>query len=180
MSHLPVDLPALKFITVTSRGYVSAIRSLLIFKVAWPKLIRRVAYRQDSKPEYMLVPEHHQSGKLHAHFLITAEHHSNHDWHDMAYKSGLGYMAKELPVRDPIEAGHYVAKELSKQLAGRSWPTRFRRVRLSLKWPRPPEHETPPAWEYETCLSLGAKNWEVALLRDEGYSIRDIGENQPN
>jgi hypothetical protein len=176
MESLPSGLPALKFVTITSRGYVSAAKSLLIFKLAWPRLIRRIAYRQDTKPEYMLVPEHHKSGKLHAHFLITSEHHSDHDWHDYAYRSGLGYQAKERLVRDPSQAGHYISKEVTKQLRGQAWPDKFRRVRLSESWPRPPQGDFLPTWEFETCMTLGLKNWQVALLRDEGYFVKDVGE----
>jgi len=179
-SHLPAELPSLKFVTITSRSYVGNAKSILIFKMAWPKLIRRVSYHQEVKPEYLLIPEHHQSGKLHAHMLITADHHSDHWWHEQAYKSGLGYQAKEKPVYDPPHAGQYVSKELTKQLAGKTWPKNFRRVRLSLLWPRVPEGEKLPTWEYETELTEGKKNWTVALLRDEGYYIRDIGESRPN
>lgn len=176
MTHFPPESPTLKFVTITSRGYISPARSLVIFKVAWPKLIKRIAYNQSTKPEYMLIPEHHKSGVLHAHFLITADHHSNHWWHDQAFYSGMGYQAKEKNVRDPVEAGHYVAKELTKQLFGKPWPRGFRRVRLSLLWPRPPQGERLPNWEYETEMSEGRKNWTVALLRDEGYTIRDVGD----
>lgn len=176
MTHFPPGTAPLKFVTITSRGYVSPAKSLVVFRVAWPKLIARVAYNQRVKPEYMLIPEHHKSGVLHAHILITSEHHSDHWWHDMAYRSGMGYIAKEKLVRDPVEAGHYVTKELTKQLKGRKWPKGFRRVRLSLLWPRPPEGGHLPNWEYETEVSEGRKNWTVALLRDEGYTIRDLGE----
>jgi hypothetical protein len=176
MSHLPPHLPDLRFVTITSRGYVSAAKSLLIFKVAWPRLIHRIAYYQETKPEYLLIPEHHKNGKLHAHFLITSDHHSDHWWHDQAFHSGMGYQAKELPVYTPHQAGGYITKELTKQLRGKIWPKSFRRVRVSLLWPKPPSGEKPPNWEFEVALTLGRKNWEVGLLRDEGYTIRDIGD----
>lgn len=179
MENLSPDLPSLKFVTVTHRDYVSREKALVLFKTAWPKLIRRVTYAQEQKPEYLLVPERHKSGKMHAHFLITSEHHPDHWWHDQAFKSGLGYQAKELPVSGPAQAGWYVSKELTKQLKGQSWPKNFRRVRLSLLWPRPPDVEKIPGWVYETYMREGEKNWNVALLRDEGYFIRDIGENRP-
>lgn len=170
--NLPSHAPQLQFVTITSRGYVSAVQSIAIFKTAWPKLIRRIAYRQDSKPEYLLIPEHHKSGKLHAHFLITSVYHSQHWWHDQAFLTGLGYQAKAKPVRDPVEAGHYVTKELTKQLTGRPWPRSFRRVRHSQGWPMPPQKENTPDWEFEVAQNEGQKNWIVALLRDEGYTIK--------
>jgi hypothetical protein len=176
MTHLPPDNPPLKFVTITSRGYVSPAQSLIVFKLAWPRLIHRIAYHQDLRPQYLLIPEHHKSGRLHAHMMISSVHHSDHWWHDQAFASGMGFQATEKPVRDPANAGNYVTKELTKQLRGKAWPKGFRRVRLSLLWPRPPEKEPPPNWEYETEISEGRKNWTVALLRDEGYTIRDLGD----
>jgi len=169
----------LRFVTITSRGYVSNTRSIIIFRSAWPRLIRRVTYKNQAKPEYFLVPEHHKSGKLHAHFLITADF-SQHWWHDNAFEAGLGYQAKTKSVYGPIQAGTYIVKELTKQLAGRRWPIGFRRIRLSRSWPRPPEVEKWPGWEFEVCRDEGSKNWQVAYLRDMGFSVRDIGDRVPD
>ena len=170
--NLAPTLPEPQFVTITSRGYITPQKSIAIFKTSWPKLIRRVAYAQDEKPEYLLVPEHHLSGKLHAHILITANH-SNHWWHDNAYKTGMGYMADSRPIIDPLLAGQYVHKELTKQLAGKSWPKNFRRVRKSNNWPLPPEQDR-VGWESEVFKTEGDKNWQVALLRDLGYEVYEV------
>jgi len=170
--NLAPTLPEPQFVTITSRGYVTPLRSLVIFKTSWPKLIRRIAYAQEEKPEYLLVPEHHQSGKLHAHILITANH-SNHWWHDQAYESGMGYMADSRPVDDPAKAGQYIHKELTKQLAGKTWPANFRRVRKSQHWPLA-EDKKPAGWESEVFKQEGDKNWQVHLLRDLGYEVYEI------
>jgi len=171
--HLSPHLPPLQFVTVTHRGYVSNAKAIIIFRLSWPKLIRRITYAQDQKPEYMLVPEHHKSGKMHAHFIITAVPHSQHWYHDQAFFSGLGYMARVKEVESPEKAGWYIHKELTKQLEGKKWPKEFRRVRLSRGWPLPEKHEYADQWEFEVCRDEGQKNWQVALLRDLGYAIHD-------
>jgi len=172
INNLSADLPEPQFVTITSRGYVTPQKSLAIFKTSWPKLIRRIVYAQDEKPEYLLVPEHHKNGKLHAHILITANH-SVHWWHDAAFKSGMGFMADTKPIESPERAGQYIHKELTKQLAGRSWPRNFRRVRKSQKWPLPPVSDH-PGWESEVFKKEGDKNWQVHLLRDLGYQVYEI------
>jgi len=177
-SALPDDAVPLRFVTITNRGYVSNARSILIFKSAWPKLIRKVRYKLKAKPEYFLIPEHTKVGKLHAHFLITAQF-SDHWWHDNAFAAGLGYQAKSKEVYGPLQAGQYVTKELTKQLQGRGWPVGFRRVRTSQTWPRPPAVERWPGWDFKICLNEGDKNWEVFELRDAGFSVRDIGDRLP-
>jgi hypothetical protein len=167
--NLAPTLSEPQFVTITSRGYVTPARSLVIFKTAWPKLIRRIRYAQDEKPEYLLVPEHHKSGVLHAHILITANH-SQHWWHDQAFASGMGFKAHTEPIYDPVLAGQYIHKELTKQMAGKSWPANFRRVRKSENWPLPKEQDR-TGWEYEVFKKEGDKNWQVHLLRDLGYEV---------
>lgn len=172
VNNLSAVLPEPQFVTITSRGYVTPQRSLAIFKTSWPKLIRRIAYAQEEKPEYLLVPEHHKSGVLHAHILITANH-SQHWWHDQSWRSGMGYQAKTEPINDPARAGQYIHKELTKQLAGKSWPTNFRRVRKSQNWPIPKDHER-IGWESGVFKTEGEKNWQVHLLRDLGFEVYEV------
>lgn len=159
------------FITLTARGGAkrSVSGALLAFKLGWPKLRKRVVYRQQ-KISYIMIPEQHQSGVMHCHVLATNEQ-SKKWWKDNAYKSGLGYQVKVKPVIDPGQGAFYVCKYIGKDFVSVTWPKGFRRVRVSQDWPRLelPEGESP--FDYEVYKNFGDCMWNVALLRDAGVVV---------
>jgi hypothetical protein len=164
---------AVDFVTVTSRGYVTPAASVTIFKQAWPKLLKRATYKAGEKVEYMLIPERQKNGKLHAHFLITF-HASNHFWHEKAFKSGLGYMAKAQEVFSPAGAAAYVSKYVTKQLEADTWPRGFRRVRVSNGWPALPDLAEMTGWEYSVFFDRGQMMWEYYRLEDDHFDVREL------
>lgn len=162
----------LAFITVTARGGRGRSRERAIgdFAVGWPRLARRAKYHNGGEFEYFLIPELHQNGIVHYH-LIATDQQSKRWWKDNAFKSGLGYMADRKELTDVAAVVFYAAKYIGKDLGISKWPDGLRRVRTSRGWPRPPEIERPPDWEYEIFRDKGAVFWEVHLLEDYGYTV---------
>jgi hypothetical protein len=165
----------LQFTTTTARRYLNAAQSVFVFRIAWPKLIRRVKYKLGYTPQYMLIPEHTKRGILHAHFIIEANL-SKRFWKDKAFYSGMGYIAHQRKVLSAWQVGEYIGKHLDKQLSGQAWPKGFRRVRTSQGWPELPPPDHLPGWEYLPFRDLGAMNWEIHYLRDQGYQVVVSGD----
>jgi hypothetical protein len=163
----------LSFITITSRGGEGRTRdrALSAFGVAWPKLRQRAKYASGGMFEYLLVPEQHQNGIIHAH-LIATNTLNQRWWKDTAFECGLGYMSKVRNIDEPIYASFYVTKYLSKDLLTVQWPKGFRRVRTSQGWPQIEQPGQPENFEYEVFFERGALNWEIYLLIDLGYDVK--------
>jgi hypothetical protein len=120
------------FVTVTSHEKLSVERAFEVWPDQWRKLKGRITYKY-GKPEYYMVSERHQSGKLHMHAIVTRA--IDQTWlKTAARRSGLGFMAHVRPVDQAIGASFYASKYLTK--FGAQWPTGWRRVRLSQGWPR--------------------------------------------
>lgn len=170
-STLADEKNTLSFVTVTSKGAVTPEYSRAVFQRAWPKLIMRYRRADDSGGEYMLIPEQHESGVLHAHAVITG-YQSSHWWHDNAHGVGMGYMAKSEKVYAVWGIAGYVAKYLTKQLADRTWPPKFRRIRVSDGWPKLPDLPGAPGWDYEAVKSKESAIWESHYLTDAGYTVQ--------
>jgi len=159
------------FITLTSRGGKGRTRdaALMAFKVGWPRLSRRVKYAQ-GRLSYLLVPEQHKNGIIHAHVLANNAL-SKRWWKDNAYQSGLGYMVDVGSVLDPASGALYVVKYIGKQLELKDWPKGFRRVRASQDWPRLKLSEGSPLMDYEVYSRFGDAMWNVHLLTDAGVVV---------
>lgn len=159
------------FLTLTSRGGSGRTRdaALIAFKVGWPKLRKRAKYEQ-GRLSYLLIPEQHKNGVIHAHVLANNEL-SQRWWKDNAYQSGLGYMVQIAPILDPAGGALYVVKYIGKQLECNTWPAGFRRVRVSQDWPTLQLTDGDPAMEYEVYSRLGDAMWNVHLLQDAGFTV---------
>jgi len=125
------------FTTLTTHERLSAETALVVWPKQWGKLAQR-ARRAADVFEYLLVPERHETGKIHVHLLDTAGLPTRW-WKDNGRESGLGYMNESGEVKSGAAAARYTTKYLSKQLEYQAWPKGFRRVRTSQKWPRLPE-----------------------------------------
>jgi hypothetical protein len=136
------------FLTLTSHEKLDADKTVIVFKHAWDMLNKR-ARRVSPAYQYLLVPERHEDGRLHAHLLETS-HLKERWWKDNARECGLGYEVKKKILEGPPHAAFYVGKYLGKQLGEKEWPEGFRHVRVSRHWPTLPELETLIGWEWGT------------------------------
>jgi hypothetical protein len=165
---------AVTFITITCRGYHTPAETLAALG-NWPKLRKRIAYTH-GETEYVLMPERHKNGRVHAHGIIATERPIKKRWlKDNAYAAGFGYMATADRVKNPMAVIGYVSKYMSKQLEFANWPKGFRRVRKSQGWPMPPKSEV-PGWEYEAYTTLGDTSWNCHLWEDMGFQIQWVSE----
>lgn len=160
------------FITLTSRGGKGRTReaSIAALSKAWPRLRDYARYWQD-EIEYLMIPEQHKSGVVHAH-LIATNVLTKRWWKDFGHRAGFGYMNDMKPMSEAGYVPSYVAKYLGKDVHRIQWPKGFRRVRASQGWPRVSELAAPEGYEYEVFRDRGAVAWEIYLLRDIGYDVR--------
>lgn len=172
----------LQFVTLTSRHYATPTKSIYFFQQNWPKLRKRMAGRtnqwrghQNIEWAYMLIPERHKSGVLHAHLLAATHISSKRIWKDAAFQSGFGYQIKIDEVVTPLLAADYVAKYLHKGEGAEDWPKGFRRVRHSQNWPMSTEKPL-PGWDWKSYLSEETIWQEKHALLDMGWEVIDKRE----
>lgn len=151
-------------ITLTSHEKLDAEQTVRVLPFAWKKLRMRMSRASDVY-DYYLVPERHEDSRLHVHMLTSAPL-PERWWKDNARQSGMGYQAKEREVVDPVKAGYYVSKYLSKSIAETRWKSGFRRVRTSRSWPKLPDIDKPVGWEF--------------LLLDKDLSLADFASHLQN
>jgi hypothetical protein len=157
------------FLTLTSSPKLSAAGTQEVFYSAWTKLRKR-AQRGEPAGEYMMVPEQHQDGRLHAHAIETFNLGSRW-WKDNAAACGLGYIAEEEPARTAAGAAWYISKYLAKTLAVTQWSPGFRRVRTSIRWPALPEMPRSEDWVFSLLPPKVAIQAEVERLEKAGYRV---------
>jgi hypothetical protein len=148
------------FLTLTSHEKLSPESTRRVFAHAWDQLNKRIR-REVPGFAYLLVPEQHKDGRLHAH-LIETSHLSKRWYKDNARECGLGYEVDIDGIRSPEGAAWYVAKYVGKGLESTAWPRGFRRVRTSRNWPPMPILPPLIGW---TWRALGRKE-----SLDETYS----------
>lgn len=136
----------LSFVTLTSHRLVKTpFAGVVVWRKAWPKLSARWR-RKSPGVQYVYVGEVSKMGRFHIHIITTAALPTR--WYkDNAPETGLGYIAKAIPIVEAIECGNYVTKYLTKAVADGGWPKYWRRVNTSRKWPKPKEPESPYEWE---------------------------------
>lgn len=137
------------FITLTSHERLKTFEACAFAWVdAWHKLHHRLN-KQATVREYLLIPERHKDGRMHAHALWTFG--VSRRWlKDNARACGLGYQADVKHVQEARFAVRYVTKYIGKGL-GDEAPARFRRVRVSAGWatiPEPVSEASAYAWQY--------------------------------
>lgn len=136
----------LSFLTLTSHRKLDANASTAVFGQAWDALLKRA--RRAGGGEFLMVPERHQDGRLHAHAVETYSF-GERWWKDNAAACGLGYMADEEPARTAGGAGGYVSKYLTKTIATVTWPRYWRRVRTSRGFPKLEIRTLPEGWRFD-------------------------------
>lgn len=142
-----------KFVTITSRPkYKDFAACAAAFPPAWNKFQARLRRCSTKSLMYLLIPERHKDGRLHAHFLTNAQ--VSQKWvKDNAYKSGFGYIANVQKVYGEAHVAAYVSKYIGKGLGEGELPHKFRRVRCSENW-------TPLA-QLENHVASGDYDWLV-------------------
>jgi hypothetical protein len=132
----------------------------------WDALRNRIQYRTPFWLYVAFVEGQPQRGYM-PHFHILSSAASPIRFKDLAVASGFGFQAKEIEISTEGAAA-YVAKYASKQ--GWDTPKKFRRVRASKGWPRPPEVDKDPylvKFKRETVTGY--------LLRVSQSTGRDLG-----
>jgi len=165
-----LETQGMVFCTVTSRPYASVNQSLYFFKQNWPKLRKRITEKNGEKFEYVLIPERHKTGKLHAHFVANIA--ITERWlKDAAMGCGFGYQAKVDKVEHAPGVAAYMTKYMAKSIAYTQWPANFRRVRKSQGWPMPAEPEPAPGWEWVPRQAIFDD--EISELLTLGFTVND-------
>jgi len=157
------------FLTLTSHEDLSPQGTIKVFPRAWKTLRTRIA-RQAGVWSYLMVPEKHKDGRLHAHFIETFGA-GERWWKDNARQCGLGYMVDEQQISSAV-AGFYVTKYLHKQTEEASWPKGFRHIRVSQNWPKLPEMETTPGWHWRVIPADLQLDEELARIQESGFNLQ--------
>jgi hypothetical protein len=159
----------LSFVTVTSHEKLTAQQSVEVLPNSWHKLSMRLR-RHVKGMKYVVIPERHQSGRIHIH-AITLAGTNKRWWKDNARACGMGYMAEEEAVYSASGAGFYVGKYLSKQLSDARWKKGFRRVRTSLHFPKLPPLPRDDNWVFEILKGGMEVSVTMEHLQEQGYSV---------
>lgn len=140
------------FVTITSHENAHKYaRTLENLRGGFDQLSKRFRRAAGKKVHYVRVFEHHQSGKLHIHMLINWK--ASKRWYkDNARQCGMGYQCDERPIDSVGLAAWYIAKYLSKSLAGKEMPPHVRRINTSHGWPALPSGENALQWELRASI----------------------------
>jgi len=157
------------FLTLTSHAKLGPEKTIEVFSSAW-NVLRGRARRRAPQGQYILIPERHKDGRLHAH-AVTTFHLGQRFWKDASAEVGLGYMAEEEIARTPGGAAFYVAKYLSKALTVTDWPKYWRRVRTSRRWPKLPPLPENEDWRFLTLPQDTGLTESALELANGGYEV---------
>jgi hypothetical protein len=161
------------FVTLTPHESLTPDQSMWVFPRAWKKLSQR-ARRAAEQFDYIMIPERFVKGPIHVHAIATGPM-DEEWWKDNSRSSGLGYMAKATRVRKPQGAAAYAVKYLEKSIAFYDWPARFRRVRVSHRWPELPKLDPPQGWRFLPVSLSDPLTDIVHRYTRRGYDIRVLG-----
>lgn len=164
------------FLTLTSHPGLTPGQSWWVLPRAWNKLRGRAERKQPGGLFY-LVPEHHKSGKAHAH-AITNWAMPKKWWKDNAAGCGFGYKADTQIARSGPGAGAYALKYLLKQIHGAPWPKGKRRIMCSQDWPALPEMPGAPDWKFEMLPRDQSLMYTYRFYQESGYEVRLLEAGQ--
>jgi hypothetical protein len=164
------------FLTLTSHEKLTAEQSWWVLPRAWNKLRRR-ASRVDPDGLYYMIPEHHKSGKAHAH-AITSWAMPERWWKDNGRACGFGFQADHQVARSGPGAGAYALKYLLKQITGRAWKKGKRRVMASQAWPQPPALPGAVGWQFEAIPRDQTVQYTFRLYQESGFDVRLLERGQ--
>jgi len=157
------------FLTLTPHERLSSAASIPVMASAWNKLNVRIK-RASQFADYFLIPELHQSGKLHFHALVDAELKKKW-WKDNARTCGMGYQNDLQEVHEIGGVGGYLTKYIAKMLQNSNFPRGFRRVRASYSWPSLPVLPRPEGWNFVTVKNDVPLQHEIEAYKSLGYAV---------
>jgi len=157
-SEVLADEHQLYFWTLTCRGRELSLDDAEKNYYAWTNVLltnaRAVAKRKDQYWAYVQVTERQHKTRAHPHSHIittflppdavaTTDEKGKpafvSRWFERANASaGLGVQHRISPVASAAAVGRYVAKYLFKDVMRDEWPPKWKRVRYSENWPKPP------------------------------------------
>jgi hypothetical protein len=164
------------FLTLTPHERLTADQSWWVLPRAWNKLRRR-ASREEPDGLYFMIPEHHKSGKAHAH-AITSWTMPERWWKDNGRSCGFGFEADHQVARSGPGAGAYALKYLLKQVTGRAWKKGKRRIMASHTWPAVPELPAALDWQFEAIPRGQSIQYTYALYQESGFDVRLLDRGQ--
>jgi hypothetical protein len=158
------------FVTITSHERLSTLsQTLYVWPKAWGKLSRRIRYHFPGI-RYVLLPEQHEDGRLHIH-AIASHGMRTRFLKDHGRSCGLGYKNKSDAIREAKQSVSYVTKYLSKSAVDAKWPSHFRRIRTSQRWPKLEQAEDfdqwDVKWQYLTTYPAEGLDYLATGLRDK-------------
>lgn len=140
--------------------------SVTNFRRNWNKFYQRMKRATNGNLYYILLPEKHKDGSLHVHIISTCQKETKW-WKDNGAKCGMGFKNENEPLVSTVKAAYYVTKYVGKSLGVSAWPTDLRRVRFSVRWPKPIPDET-LAWN---CFPPDVAKHFVFKRLAMGYKI---------
>lgn len=163
------------FVTITSSSkahkYAKTLENL---RGGFDRLYHRMRRKAGRKIFYVRVFEHHKSGKLHMHMLANWQ--ASTRWYkDNAAACGMGYQCRQRAIDSVGLAAWYIAKYLSKSLAGEHMPKSVRRINTSHGWPALPPSES----ELQFALKASIPE-EVLYTYDSVYDLAEGRELEPD
>jgi len=160
---------ALDFFTVTSHERLSPEATVSKLPSQWNKLRMRLR-RAGNDPEWFIIPEPHQNGRLHLHGIVSASL-GTRWFKDNARACGLGFMADAQTVRSVNGVVGYTAGYMVKMLQFSNFGKGFRRVRTSGGWPKLPDMPEPQGWNFSVMARDAALDEEVSRLLKANYIV---------
>lgn len=170
VSHYQKSGKEFDFVTITLGGkYRGRDDSIQGWRRVWPRVYDRHT-RVAGKQPYVIFPECHKNGRVHLHMVIGKSV-DKRWWKDNVYGCGGGFIADCQPIRRIGGVAYYVTKYIAKTIALAAWPRKFKRVRASHHWPKPPVKPLDPESVY-TVLNPAQLGWTVAWLWRMGFDVR--------
>ena len=156
------------FTTLTTHEKLSVEQSWRLFGKQWNRLRGR-ARRAAGGGEYVMIPEAHESGKLHVHMLDTFALPTRW-WKDNGRTCGLGYMAESEFAETPGGAARYAAKYLSKGLIDEKLRN-VRRIRKSQGFLNSSGGDDSADWQYSRLEAGAVLALDVQHFERAGFEV---------
>lgn len=167
-----------EFVTVTSHEKLKTLEATIaVWPKAWSKLYNKLKYNTPGKLQYVLVPELHENGRMHAH-LIVEQTLPTRWWKDAARKAGLGYMAEAEPLNHEWSAAWYVSKYLGKNVGEQDFPKGFRRIRTSQGWPELEPMQGDGVTTFEVIPTKAQQLIALKAWRKSGATVYDLTDGR--
>jgi hypothetical protein len=154
------------FGTLTMHRKWRGAASVTNFRKNWNKFYQRMKRATNGNMYYVLLPERHKDGSLHVHIISTCGKETRW-WKDNGAKCGMGFKSENKPLLSTAKAAWYVTKYVGKAVGQPDWPADLRRVRFSVRWPKPIQDQS---WSWQ-CVPPDMAKHAVRKRLAMGYKI---------